>query len=192
MSSSNPVVEVAAAVQASLERQGLPFCIIGGMAVQRWGQPRVTEDVDAMIYTDLVEEDVTIARLLEDFEPRREDAVEFARVRRVLLLIDSPSRVGIDISLGAFDYERHAAERSSLAEFAPGVWLRTCSAEDLIVYKVFADRDLDWIDVKGILVKQRGGLDFGIIDRELRLLVHLKESPELWERWVTLRDRYRP
>ena len=187
---SNPVVQVAGMVQDALLRQGLPFCIIGGLAVQRWGQPRVTEDVDAMMYTDLTDEESAIANMLSEFEPRREDAAEFAQVRRVLLLIDPSTKVGIDISLGAFDYEKHAAERSSLAEFAPGVSLRTCSAEDLIVYKAFADRDLDWIDIKGVLVRQYGRLDFELIEAELRLLVHLKESPEIWERWMLMRKKY--
>lgn len=86
-------------------------------------------------------------KMLADFEPRREDAAAFAKVRRVLLM-----------------------------DYAPGIKLRTCSAEDLIVYKAFANRDLDWIDVKGILVRQQGELQFDVIEQELRLLVHLKES----------------
>jgi hypothetical protein len=39
-------------------------------------------------------------------------------------------------------------------EFLLGAGIRTCSAEDLIVYKAFADRPRDWVDVKGILLRQ--------------------------------------
>ena len=37
--------------------------------------------------------------------------------------------------------------RSRLVEYLPGIELRICSAEDLIVLKSFADRPLDWRDV---------------------------------------------
>jgi len=45
-------------------------------------------------------------------------------------------------------------ERASAFEFEPGVLVRTCSAEDLVVLKVFAGRPQDWIDVEGTIVRQ--------------------------------------
>jgi len=36
----------------------------------------------------------------------------------------------------------------------------TAAAEDLVVMKSFAGRDQDWIDVRGILLKQGGTLDW--------------------------------
>ena len=51
--------------------------------------------------------------------------------------------------------------------FLPGVSLLTCSAEDLIVLKAFADRDQDWLDIEGILFRQKGLLDWDYILTEL-------------------------
>jgi hypothetical protein len=66
--------------------------------------------------------------------------------------------VGIDIALAAIPFEERVLARSTAFEFLPGAGIRTCSAEDLIVYKAFADRPRDWVDVEGILLRQQGGL----------------------------------
>ena len=185
------LVKAAAGLQEECERLGRPFCLIGGFVVSRWGEPRVTRDVDAMIYTNFDNEPEVAQALVDRFAPRRPDAVAFASISRVVLLYEPRFRLGIDVALGAFDYDRNAAERSSLGEMAEGVWLRTCSAEDLIVYKAFAGRAIDLNDIKGILIRQRGKLDLSIVDTELAVLAELAEDPEMVTRWQTLRDRHR-
>ena len=177
-------------LQNELERIGRPFCLIGGIALQRWGEPRVTRDVDAMVFTNLEGEEHLIETLLKVFSPRREDAAQFAKLSRVLLLMDPVSEAGLDVSMGAFEFERRVVGRTSHAEYEPGLSLRTCSAEDLIVYKAFANRDLDWIDIKGVLIRQRGRLDFDVIEHELPLLTELKAEPEILDRWQKLMKRY--
>ena len=36
---------------AFCQEQGWRFCIIGGLALQRWGEPRLTRDVDIEVFT---------------------------------------------------------------------------------------------------------------------------------------------
>lgn len=55
----------------------------------------------------------------------------------------------------------------------------TCSAEDLIVFKAFAARAQDWVDIKQILVRQGNSLDFAYVYQELAPLCQLKEAPEI-------------
>ena len=38
------VLEAAEQVQAFCQQQGWRFCFIGGVAVQRWGEPRLTQE----------------------------------------------------------------------------------------------------------------------------------------------------
>jgi hypothetical protein len=40
--------EAARDLQKALESRGWRFCLIGGLAVLRWGEPRFTRDVDAL------------------------------------------------------------------------------------------------------------------------------------------------
>jgi hypothetical protein len=119
--------------------------------------------------------------LIARFEPRRDDAAEFARAHRVLLL-RAPSGVGLDIALGGLPFEESAVERSSPFTFPPETVLRTCSAEDLIVFKAFADRPKDWVDVDGVIIRQSGQLDWDYVRTHLAPLAELKDAPEILDR----------
>ena len=95
----------------------------------------------------------------------------------------------LDVSLGALPFEERIVARASLCPFAPDADLITCSAEDLIVLKAFANRDKDWLDIDGIILRQAGQLDVPLVWRELDPLVELKEEPEIGERLRTLLSR---
>jgi len=105
------------------------------------------------------------------------DPLAFATANRVLLLRSSGG-VGIDLAFGALDFERRAVERSSDWSIAEDLSLRTCSAEDLIVYKAFAGRPQDWIDVEMIGARQGKRLAAGLVFAEVEPLLELKEAPE--------------
>lgn len=97
------------------------------------------------------------------------------------MLIRSRSGVGIDVALGALPFEESAVSRSSLFEFPENIFLRICSAEDLIVMKAFASRGRDWADIEGIIVRQTGKLDWQYIDGQLAPLAELKAAPEIMD-----------
>lgn len=172
----NPVLEAARELQVFLESQGADFCFIGGLAIQRWGEPRFTNDTDASLLTRFVDDEKWIDLLLMRFQPRRPEAKEFARSRRVLLL-RATNGVGIDISLAALEFEIRSVSRSSPWKLPDGSSITTCGAEDLIVHKAFASRDRDWLDVDTILARQGPKLDTALIFSELEPLVELKEEP---------------
>jgi hypothetical protein len=172
------ILRAAAELQALCQSQGWRFCFIGGLALQRWGEPRETVDVDLTLWTGFGGEEPFVRTLLEHFEARIADAAEFALTRRVLLA-RARSGVGLDIALGGLPFEELAVERSSLFAFAPDTLLRTCSAEDLIVMKAFAARAKDWLDVEGIIIRQTRKLDWPYIHSQLQPLAELKESPEV-------------
>jgi hypothetical protein len=172
------VIRTAAEVQSLCDNEGWRFCFIGGLALQRWGEPRETVDVDLTLLSGFGNEGPYIEKLLEKFEARIDNAADFARMRRVVL-IRSSSGVGIDVALAALPFEETAVSRSSLFEFPGGIQLRTCSAEDLIVMKAFAARGRDWADIEGIIVRQTRKLDWEYVDSQLAPLVELKNAPEI-------------
>lgn len=47
----NELCRVALDVQRECERHHWRFCFIGGLAVQHWGEPRFTRDVDMTLLT---------------------------------------------------------------------------------------------------------------------------------------------
>jgi hypothetical protein len=174
----NPIFAAALELQAFCEEKDWLFCIIGALAVQRWGEPRLTRDVDLTILSDFGSEERWIEPLVEHFEARRSDALDFALRTRVVLL-QASNGVPLDVSLGALPVEERIVARSSRHEFLHDVALRTCSAEDLVVLKSFANRTKDWLDIEGVIVRQAGHLDAELIWRELRPLIALKEEREI-------------
>jgi hypothetical protein len=159
-------------------QQNYRFCFIGGVAVQRWGEPRLTVDADLTLLTGFGNEEHFIQPLIAKFESRRSDAAVFALQSRVLLLRAS-NGVFLDIALAGLPFEERTLQRASRWRISDETRLTTCCAEDLVVHKAFANRDLDWLDVKGILQRQAVALNIDLIFKELRPLLQLKEEPEI-------------
>ena len=182
-----PLLQSALDLQTFFVRQHWRFCIIGGIAVLRWGEPRFTRDVDVTLLSGYGSEDEFIRPLLTSpYRGRIPDAASFA-VRNRVLLIESAAGIPIGVALGGLPFEEQAVERSSLFEFEAGCSLRTCSAEDLIVFKLFAFRGRDVANVETIVARQRGRLDWSYIETHLEPLAELKDQPEIMQRFATLR-----
>ncbi len=184
------ILAAAAELQSFCQRQNWQFCFIGGLAVQRWSQPRYTHDADMTLLTGIGHEEVFLDGLLAQFRPRAEGEREFALRQRVVRLF-SANDVPLDIALGALPFEERTVERAT-------PWraretrdhLITCSAEDLIVHKAFAGRGQDWIDLEGVLVRQGRKLNLEQIWDELRPLVELKEEPEILTKLQRIFDQH--
>lgn len=174
----NALIRAAADLQAVCVRHDWRFCFIGGLAVQRWGEPRETVDVDLTLLTGFSDESRFVTVLMDAFEARIDDAAQFAAVNRVLLL-RAASGVGLDIALGGLPFEELVVDRASLFTYPPDLPLRTCSAEDLLVLKAFANRPKDWLDIDGIIIRQSAHLDWPYVREQLAPLAELKDAPEL-------------
>ena len=173
----NALYAAAAEVQAFCASRGWRCSVIGGLAVQRWGDPRQTRDVDLTLFTGLGGEEQFIDPLLARYAGRIEDARTFAIERRVVL-VETSRGIPIDIALGGLPFEGRVVERSTAFHVQPGVSLITCSAEDLVVLKAFAGRAQDWLDVEGVIVRQGPALNRDLILTELGPLLDLKDDPE--------------
>jgi predicted nucleotidyltransferase len=174
----NPLFEAAEELLDTLDALGLSACLIGGLVVERWGEPRLTRDVDATVLAEYGAEAPVVDAVLSRLPARRPDAREFALSYRVLLLKAS-NGVDLDLSLAAFDFEREVLERATTYEFSPGIRLRTCSAEDLIVYKAVAGRARDIADIETVVIRQGRVLDVERVRAWLRFFAELKEDPKL-------------
>jgi hypothetical protein len=172
----NPLFQAGLEIQGFVEAKGWRFCFIGGLAVIRWGEPRITQDIDLSLFVGFGEEARYVRGLLKQFSARVREAERFALENRVLLLKTS-NGVAADVSLAGLPFEERVIERASAFAFAPDCRLRTCSAEDLIVFKAFAARAKDWLDVEGIISRQAGRLDAAYIIEQLEPLAAAKEAP---------------
>jgi Nucleotidyl transferase AbiEii toxin, Type IV TA system len=181
----NPLFSAGLEIQTFLQSKSWPFCFIGGLAVLRWGEQRMTQDVDISVFTGFGQEEKYINSLLGKFSSRIENPLEFAIENRVLLL-SSSSGVAIDVSLSALPFEKEVIDRASSFDFDSGCSLVTCSVEDLIVLKAFASRPKDWLDIEGIVIRNKPNLDTKYIFNQLKPLAEVKEAPELLEKLKNL------
>ncbi len=176
----NGLFEAAQEVSDFMTEREWKFCLIGGLAVQHWGEPRTTLDADFTLVTGWGEEEPYVAALLGRFQSRISDAHDFAITRRILLL-KATNGTDVDIALGALPFEETMIERAVAVEFTPGVPLPCCTAEDLFIMKAFAGRPRDWQDAKGVFVR-KSTLDAKYILHHLNLLCDLRDDTETVER----------
>jgi len=182
------LIAEAARLDAFLQSRGWRYCFIGGLAVQHWGEPRLTRDLDLSLLTGFGSEASYIDALLSVYPPRIEAARDFALTRRVLL-VRSAGGIGIDVSLAALPYEELIVSRAISVEMLPGLSVRLCLPEDLIVMKMFAGRDTDYRDVRSIVVRQDArGLDWRYIEARLAELAEVKDDPTLLARLREIRN----
>ncbi|MEW6606852.1 MAG: hypothetical protein AB1414_05265 [bacterium] len=174
----NPLFQAGLEFQQIMEARKWPFCFIGGLAVLRWGEIRMTQDIDVSLLSGFGNEEHYVTILLETFNARIPDALNFALTKRVLLLYAS-NGVSVDVSLSGLPFETQMINRATPFSFYPNCSLITCSAEDLIVLKAFADRTKDWMDVEGIVERQGENLNIDYIIEQLTPLCELKETPEI-------------
>jgi len=97
------LIEVAAHLQELFAERGWRFCFIEGLAVQHWGEPRVTLDVDVSLFTGFGREEAFIKELLNHYEARVENCLDFALRNRVVLL-QSEGNISIDIALAGLPF----------------------------------------------------------------------------------------
>jgi len=153
--------------------------IIGGVAVGLLGKPRYTADVDAMFLLSIkdIPQFLQLARI-ENIVPRMQNAEEFARKSRVLLLKHELTNTEIDISLGVLPFEEEMVERGETKSFA-NLSVRLPTPEDLIIMKAIAHRPKDFEDIRTIVDKYPD-LDQNRIERWVKDFAELMETPELW------------
>jgi predicted nucleotidyltransferase len=153
--------------------------IIGGIAVGFLGKPRYTADVDAvfLLSTKDIPYFLELARA-ENIVPRIQNADDFARKNRVLLLKYAPTETEVDISLGIMPFEEEMVERGRVKSFA-NISVRLPTPEDLIIMKAIAHRPKDLEDIRTIVDKYPN-LDQKRIERWVKDFAGPMETPELW------------
>lgn len=155
-------------IAGALDRQRLPYMIIGGQAVLIHGRPRLTQDVDVTlgVDTDSLDAVLTGCRRLQ-LTLRPENPRQFAEERKVLPAHDARSGLRVDFIFSNTPYERQAIRHATIMRMA-GYPVRFSSAEDLVIHKVFAGRAIDLEDVRAVVLKQGDRLDTAYIKKWLR------------------------
>jgi len=183
-----PLITSALELQQFCEDKKWRFCFIGGMALQVWGQQRLTRDINITLLTNFEHEQVFVDALLQHYRGRLPDAANFALKNRVLLL-ETAGGIGIDVSLGGLPFENDVVDRATYKQYSSEIFLKTCSAEALIIFKAVASRPQDWSDIETVIIKQKD-LDWDYIEGHLTQFAELLYSRDALEKLQKLKDRF--
>ena len=165
-----------------LVRSGVRYAIIDGVAVQHWGEPRLTVDLDVTVSVPLDQPEAFVRAIMERFTPRHPDPTTFARQTRVVP-VQASNGCPMDISPAVPGYEDEVMRRAVDYEIEPGRTVRLASAEDLIVHNAVAGRPQDLADIAGIVYRQRDSLDVAYVRRWLGDFAAALDLPEILDRF---------
>jgi predicted nucleotidyltransferase len=146
-----------------LDKNKVPYMIIGGQAVLLYGTPRLTRDIDITLGID-TDKFLLIKELCQKLglEILPEDPENFARETKVLPAEETKLKIRVDFIFSFTPYERKAivGAREVLMNGYP---VKFASPEDVIIHKMFAGRAIDKEDIKNILIKNRDKVDLKYI-----------------------------
>ena len=162
------------------------WMLIGGVSVSSWGRPRATTDIDFALSVSMdmatpVDRHMTGQGWEKVGGPAqiKDTGIYLAQYSKIL---GEGHVIGIDIFFTMTDWQRRALERRREVTFHErGYW--TASPEDLILYKLIADRGLDQADVDNILDRRIDELDLPYVEAWSKTL-------GLYDRWADALSRF--
>lgn len=146
-------------IAGALERLRMPYAFIGGVALNAWGIPRATFDLDLALSVptgrsgDLLAELRRIGAVVDQaFERGFRDRVQGMEKLHVHLPAGD-SLMAIDLFLASTPFLESVLERRVGIDLGRGP-VSVCTAADLVVLKLLADRRKDRSDVESVLLVQ--------------------------------------
>lgn len=175
------ILDALEAAISFLQEYNYRYVVVGGLANAAWGTIRATRDVDIKVFIEdgRYEEFAEIA--YKRFAPR-----QLPVASPLIVSVLATNSVGVDFLLSIPGYETTIFERAVQHKLNHlKIWI--CSPEDLIIQKAIANRDQDWLDIKGILIEQMDVLDYAYIQNWLSQFAEALENPDLIQRYSELR-----
>jgi predicted nucleotidyltransferase len=157
------VIETLESVVELLDRHNLPYAVMGGIAVRAYAIPRATYDVDLTIAIDRSQLPELFAALKElDFaipEPYESSWVDRIAGMPLLKLkrYYESGTLDVDLFLEESEFQKEVMKRRVQID-AEGRKYWMVTPEDLILFKLIANRPRDHVDISDVLFMQ-GQLD---------------------------------
>lgn len=152
-------------VATILERERVAYAFIGGIALSAWGIPRATFDLDLAVSVDAG----GMRALLDAFSEQGfvVDAVFATGFRDQVAGMEKlhvhlpvgPTLMAVDLFLATTPFLRSLLERKQSIDLGRGS-ISICTAADLVLLKLVADRPKDRVDIQNVLSVQ------GVPERE--------------------------
>jgi len=177
------------ALVTALSELGVPFMIIGGIAVILRGVARQTNDVDATVWAEGLDVERVLTTLgRHGIGGRIADVADFARAHQVFLLRHADTATPMELSLAWLPFEQTALRRAETLD-VEGLRVPVAAVDDLIVYKSVAWRDRDRADIERLLQLHADRIDLTYVRGAVAEFARVLHEPERLREFERLIER---
>ena len=142
-----------------LKNSKIPYMVVGGLAVNYFGDFRLTKDIDVVIAIDLSKIEKILNLLGRGkYKFHKEEINALAKLSNHFTITDPSDTYRIDFWIPKTYYEKKAFARRKKKRTKTGL-VSFITPEDLVLFKLIANRTQDILDVESILQRQKGKLD---------------------------------
>ena len=169
-----------------LDKEKIPYMIIGGQAVLLYGIPRLTRDIDITLGID-TDKFALIEKSCEKLGLKMlpKNPKSFAMDTKVLPAEEEKLKIRVDFIFSFTPYEEQAIQNVKRVPM-DGYLVKFASREDVIIHKMFAGRALDEEDVKNILIKNKNLINLKYIKKWLSEFNRISSGKGLLKRFNSL------
>ncbi|MEK7449227.1 MAG: nucleotidyltransferase [Planctomycetota bacterium] len=170
MGKGNRLINLFHKVIDFLEKHQIEYVLIGGLAVDVWGLPRKTNDIDAVILStpDHYDEFLRQAKRAGFQGESQKLQMQLNKMGMCRL---NYQRLHADFIMGYSNFEKEVFLRKrKVSLFGRKVWV--ASPDDIILYKILAAREIDKADIKNIIIAQGKNLDKAYLRSRVKLMQH--------------------
>ncbi len=163
-----------------VKKSKIDYLIIGGVAVGVWGKPRVTEDLDLIIFISKKGCKFLLNNAKESgFQFEEKIVSTQIKQRGVFKLFYGGFH--LDFLIASTQLEKTAFSRKIAVKiydkevFVP-------SKEDLILFKIISGRPQDLIDIENIIIRYKDNLDVEYLKTWAQKLCDEAEDMRIWNK----------
>jgi hypothetical protein len=188
---ASPLADLFASLRGVMDELKVSWYVFDAQAAIMHGATRLTADVDITVDLRSVPLTSLVSALEKSgFTARVADISGFVARSRVLPMVETASRIPVDLILAGTQLEEDVLRRSRV-HIVEGVSVPVASAEDVILMKLLAGRSKDLDDVLSVLAANLPALDLAALKDRLAALEAALDRRDLRSTLSSLLDRAR-
>ena len=161
-----------------MNKEKIPYLLIGGLAAGVLGEPRMTRDIDLILFIPKSSIPNFLKKLKNnDFDFNMTVTQNDLKLKGAFRI--SYEELWVDFIVSSTDFENSAFKRKIKVKLL-GKIVNIPSPEDLILLKLIPGRERDILDVKSIIERQRGKLDKKYLENWAQKLSDEAEDMRIW------------
>ena len=133
---------------SDLEKEDIRYALVGGVAMAFYDEPRFTEDIDMIVFTDDLEKLKTLITAKGYFESAKPWTFQNIEItlHRFIKIVGEDHMI-IDVLVPTLDIAKKIIDNSVIAESKKGQ-VRIASKQDIIWLKSFRNSKQDLADIE--------------------------------------------